>query len=383
MKIENVALGMNELALGVALVAMLALLLGVTAKGRRYGVEIEVIRKHGVSKSGLANWLSRFVTGTQYRGYTHETMDTWKLVDDGSLNSRGVEIVSPPMYSEGHQLIHTICTKLKGLASADASCGVHLHTRILDENDGIDSVMYGGNLDKAVSLVGWMFRTAFAYNYFQPVIDNFMAPSRRSENNPSYCGSIDRTVMRAGSMNPNYNIQLDSFEGGLSAIKDEETRWYISRDIMSELRAGRYGNINFNALGKYGTIEFRQHGGTTNPNQINNWVELMQRLLLVCREDWTPASLRDPRQYTQTLGGFFEWLGLYKSPLHAFYTRRTKKFSGSLLAACTSCGSNHCDGDDFCPRTRTPTPYSYHDEMDEDEDYECEECGYDAEDCEC
>jgi hypothetical protein len=109
----------------------------------------------------------------------------------------------------------------------------------------------------------------------------------------------------------------------------------------------------------------------------------VQRLLLVCREDWGPTSLRDPRQYTQTLGGFFEWLGLYKSPLHAFYTRRTKKFNGSLLAACTSCDSTHCDGDDFCPRTRTPTPYSYSDEMDEDEDYECEECGYDAEDCEC
>ena len=71
MKIENVALGMNELALGVALVAMLALLLGVAIKGSRYGVEIEAIRKDGVSKHGLANWLSRFVSGTEYRGYTH------------------------------------------------------------------------------------------------------------------------------------------------------------------------------------------------------------------------------------------------------------------------------------------------------------------------
>ena len=382
MKIENVALGMNELALGVALVAMLALLLGVATKGRRYGVEIEVIRKHGVSKNGLADWLARFVSGTRYRGYTHETMDTWKLVDDGSLSSRGVEIVSPPMYSEGHHAIRMICTKLKGLASADASCGVHLHTRILDENDTIDGVLYGGNLDKAVSLVGWMFRTAFAYSYFQSVFDNFMAPSRRSENNPSYCGSIDRMVMRAGNMNPNYNTKLDSFEGGLNAIKDEESRWMLSREIMSELRAGRYGNINFNALGKYGTIEFRQHGGTTNPNQINNWVELVQRLLLVCRENWETTSLRDPQAYTQTLGGFFEWLGLTKSPLHAFYTRRTKKFNGTLLAACDSCGSTKCDGDDFCPRTRTPTPYDYHDYGD-DEDGECVDCEWPMEDCEC
>ena len=187
-------------------------------------------------------------------------MDTWKLVDDGSLNSRGVEIVSPPMYSEGRAFITTICTKLKGLASADASCGVHLHTRILDENDTVDTVLWGGNLDKAVSLVGWMFRTAFAYNYFQSVIDSFMPPSRRSENNPSYCGSIDRMIIRAGNMNPNYNVVTDSFQGGLNAIKDEATKWLLAREIISEMRAGRYGNINFDALGKYGTIEFRQHG---------------------------------------------------------------------------------------------------------------------------
>ena len=386
MIIENVALGMNELALGVALVAMLALLLGVAIKGSRYGVEIEAIRKDGVSKHGLANWLSRFVSGTEYRGYTHQVMSTWKVVDDGSLNSMGIEVVSPPMYSEGRAAITAICDNLRGLASADSSCGLHAHIRILaDHHTNVDDVLYGSNnLDEAISLTGWMFRIAFAYNWFQTAIDGFMPPSRRMSNNPSYCGSLQHTVSEAAQ--ELHQPLTNSLEQMLRHGGVDEIVWSQMRSIMSRLMGPRYMNINFGALNKYGTIEFRQHGGTTNPNQINSWVELMARLVLVCREDWKLQSMRDPRSYDAGLSGFMAWLGLHKSdPLAAFYSRRTKRFQGTLIAPCTTCDATNCDGDDYCPRSHSPQPSGYRDDnyRDGDEMEYCEECEEPEDDCEC
>ena len=382
MKIENVALGMNELTLGVVLVAMLALLLGIAAKGRRHGVEIEAIRKAGVSKQGLANWLSRRLPGTEYRGYTHEVMDTWKVVDDGSLSSRGIEVVSPPMFNESRASIKSICDGLRGLASADSTCGLHAHQRVLDDKfSNVEQVIYGDDLEMAISLTGWMVRIAMAYAWFQAAIDGFMPSSRRSFNHPNYCGSLGHTVHQAASSIGHLNG--DSFESRLRWFKSTQDQWQGVRDAMSILMSARYLNINFGALQKYGTIEFRQHGGTTNPNQISNWVDLTARLMLVCREDWSTSSLRNPQHHAPTLSGFFEWLGLGdKHPLYAFYQRRTRKFLNKLIAPCALCGHTDCDGDEYCPRQSARMPSGFHGWDDDDDDI-CEDCEYHEEDCEC
>jgi len=136
---------------------------------------------------------------------------------------------------------------------------------------------------------------------------------------------------------------------------------------------------------RYGTVEFRQHGGTTHPTHAINWIKLMDNLVAVCREPFL-SNIRNPSQYDgSSLNAMCDWLGLHpNSVLRNHWLRREARFTGTLSASqtCTSCGRNTCDGDQYCPNKDYDTPEGYN-----AGDYyagdECGYCGYDEYDCEC
>jgi len=355
---------MNEtawvaLAIGVMWIALVNL-----ARHPTYGIEIEAIRRNGITQTGLAAYLSnKFGVPIRYRGYTHDGVRNWKIVDDGSLSNMGTEIVTPISTNADMSLIRRIVAGLKGLASANRECGLHVHHGIVKDGKRLDSVLWGDDFEEAVSLAGWVGRILYAYTHFQAQIDGFMAPSRRNGRN-TYCQRLDYMVERflryGNPANFEHEFKADYFNQPMEGFSK-------LRRLFDNLCNDRYVNVNLCSLGRYGTVEFRQHHGTTNPNQVQAWVEFTQALVMVCREPWN--KYRHPTSYEHNLHGLFGFLGLRKSPLEAFYNRRTKSFKGTLISGCSHCAEPTCDQDEYCPSRRqlTPSDYEIHSDYDDDD----------------
>jgi hypothetical protein len=92
---------------------------------------------------------------------------------------------------------------------------------------------------------------------WQPVIDMLVPPSRRGPRD--YCGRDLYTYK------PGIYIRLSK-------------RGLRGGDLAYEagLVENRYLNFNVAAYAQHGTIEFRQHSGTLNPEKISNWVRFTE-----------------------------------------------------------------------------------------------------------
>lgn len=111
--------------------------------------------------------------------------------------------------------------------------------------------------------------------YFYSVFnDVFMAMLPKSRRNNVYAQSLSL------SFSPN---QIEA----LTSYSEIETTWYKTKDMMdTEQRKGnqyddsRYYGVNLHSLfAKYGTVEFRSHSATLEPNKVLYWVSLNQTIL--------------------------------------------------------------------------------------------------------
>lgn len=111
--------------------------------------------------------------------------------------------------------------------------------------------------------------------YFYSVFnDIFMAMLPKSRRNNGYAQSLSL------SFSPN---QIEA----LTSYSEIETTWYKTKDmIATEQRKGnqyddsRYYGVNLHSLfAKYGTVEFRSHSATLEPNKVLYWVSLNQTIL--------------------------------------------------------------------------------------------------------
>jgi hypothetical protein len=195
-----------------------------------FGVEIEcLVARENVDAAAA-------VTGVdyQYEGYNHKDgKKHFKFVTDGSLSAGGIECVSPILRgADGRKAMRNICDTLnRASAKVDKSCGLHVHIG-------------------ASHLTEQEYANVFCnYFYLETLIDSFMAASRR---NNYYCRSIQ-------GCNPQY---------------------YGSREGISFLfGCDRYYKINPISYQRHGTIEFRQHQGTTDYRKIINWVAFCGKLV--------------------------------------------------------------------------------------------------------
>lgn len=221
------------------------------AKELKFGVEIEFF---GVRREVVEQALIRAGVNASAEEYNHNTRNYWKLVTDASVNSagcynrndRGNEIVSPILYGEeGLRELELVC-KILGECGAkvDTTCGVHVHH---DVN--------GFNLQQLKNIYITYFRSNKA-------IDGIMPKSRRSSENPRFCRAMDegyiRRVMNCGT--------IDDMKHGLSH---------------------RYYTVNFCSYVKYGTVEFRQHGGSVEFAKIGAWVKLTHRICEASKTNYT------------------------------------------------------------------------------------------------
>ena len=362
---------MNEIIGNVTLpVAMatlaVALVVGVLINTPTFGAEIELIRKTRFlpNHQSLAAWLrQKLGVDVVYEGYTHDYIHHLKVVSDGSLSGGGSEIVLPVTKYGDYGLLQRAMRAIRGLGSADVSCGIHVHFGLLPE---AGMSWHSCNADDKVLLLDWFHRMLVAYDHFWPAICKAVAPSRsRSEWAQPPSRQLDNLAMR---LERSYDVALDAHKSLSHAIHYivANTQYATLSDVCNTLYESiaydRYMAVNLASFSKYGTVEFRQHGGTTNANHIVKWIELMHRFTQVCRESFD-TPIRNPLNFKGSdMGSMCDWLAYHPNDTtRNHWMRRTRRFAGQLRKGeeCTTCKQNDCDGDDYCPNVSYPVPEDY------------------------
>lgn len=243
----------------------------------QFGVEFEVILPAGTTSDDLARFISEAGIPCQSEGYNHLLRTNWKIVTDGSLSFRGVEIVSPVLRGEaGIEAASTVAKILeeKG-CQINRSCGFHVHVGTRDF--GLD-----------------FFKKLHAfYSMHEGIIDCLLPMSRR---NNQYCQSNrmhDDAVKNATTMH--------------QAIPMSRTR---------------YLKLNLSAYWRHGTVEFRQHSGTTSSTKAVRWIHLCLRMVQYARSTNEVEVCSDLNGMLSLLGCTNEEKEYFASRKRTFEQRR-------------------------------------------------------------
>lgn len=224
----------------------------VTPRGHvfTFGTEMECfVPRADIHRAAEANGVN-----IAYEAYNHTDGKTWyKFVHDGSVrstrdyrhrlysieNDNAIECVSPVLKgTKGLSSLKACCKALNDAgATVNKTCGLHVHV---------------GAQDLTQAQMVNVFKN---YQRLEPVIDTFMPESRR---NNHYARTL-RTM------------DLD----GCSTISEIEA--VLGRD--DSCSHPRYHKVNPCAYSRHRTIEFRQHGGSTNYAKISAWVNFCIKLV--------------------------------------------------------------------------------------------------------
>ena len=222
---------------------------------RTFGVELEVVtrrRKATLVNAINAEFERRGMSQAhcQAQQYNHSVSSYWKKVSDSTISPSRWEVVSPILSGfEGKAQIEAVCKALQNVGcTVNRSTGMHVH------HDA---------RDLSPKQIGQAFGT---YAAFQTLLDLNVAPSRRG--NQTYTRSVPTMVTNNGT---------DKWDG-------ITTRRQVIRKLDQTKGSSRYSAMNHDSMreGSYqyhGTIEFRQHQGTTNATKVWAWILISQAII--------------------------------------------------------------------------------------------------------
>lgn len=213
---------------------------------RNFGIEIEA---YNCTRERLARELTAAGINVQVEGYNHtDHTDHWKLVTDSSLSGNNTfELVSPILHGEqGLEELEKVCWVLDLCnAKVNDTCGLHVH-------------MEAAEFD----LSTWK-NLILTYKRLEGVIDNFMPHSRR---NNRYCKAL--TAITENSIKHARNIG----------------------DLRAAFFHNRYHKVNLEAYARHRTVEFRQHGGSTNFTKMSAWIHFLAKMITFAKQGQVQAG---------------------------------------------------------------------------------------------
>jgi hypothetical protein len=221
-----------------------------TTSNLTFGIEIECI---GLSMNSAARALQNANIACFAEGYTHRVMNTWKVVPDGSLNSRSgsCEVVSPVLRGNaGLDEVRSVMAILRTAgARINQSCGMHIHI-------GVDSF----TREQQANIIR-------NHQVWQPAFDSLLTEFRRSNT---------RWAKRRNASNAAH-IARNWADG--------------SNDVATmSVNADRYHSLNINSFHKYGTYEFRSHHGSLNGKNATAWIALHLAFIEMCAKETTEGT---------------------------------------------------------------------------------------------
>ena len=207
---------------------------------RNFGIEIEA---YNCTRERLARELTAAGINVQVEGYNHtDHTNHWKLVTDSSLSGNNTfELVSPILHGEqGLEELEKVCWVLDLCnAKVNDTCGLHVH------------------MDAAEFDLSTWKNLILTYKRLEGVIDNFMPRSRR---NNHYCQTL--TTISEAKINRASNIS----------------------DLRAAFSHNRYHKVNLEAYARHRTVEFRQHGGSTNFTKMSAWIHFLAKMITFAKQ---------------------------------------------------------------------------------------------------
>jgi len=267
---------------------------------RTFGVEIECIMPLGWTKGKVATLLRSLGLAAYCASYGTPTASHWKVQPDSSTGHNGCEIVSPVL--SGEEGIATVRRVAQALTTAgfavNTKTGLHVHFGASDLNA------------KSIANLAKM------YVWFETFFDHVMPKSRRATNN-SYIKS-NRNALGHGYGTDAVNAAMARIDQNAGSI----------HALMTTISPERYRKLNLRNLtnGK-GTVEFRQHSGTVDPDKIENWIRLLDAFVakaLVTRI--RPRRVERDLTPIEEMRQLFDMVAVDK-PVRAFYLARRKEIA--------------------------------------------------------
>ena len=186
-------------------------------------------------------------------------------VEDGSLNSLGVEFVSNVFNGDLlFNCIKNMCGELNNKEFyVNQSCGLHVHIKV---NKRIENL-------KKILLFYKKYEDYFYY----------MVSDSRINNNYSFKYNEKYYLNENEILNLKSNTELKK---RLYKTKKYSNVKYWTKEKYNNLR---YGWFNLHSIFYRGTLEIRLHQGTLNPIKINNWLKIHLTVLNLLKN--IPISL--------------------------------------------------------------------------------------------
>jgi hypothetical protein len=233
----------------------------------RFGVELELIVTNGLRDGYSCDWIAKELrhlgVAVQYAGYSHETVNHWKIVEDASLRGRSndlcCEIVSPILQGEqGLEDMRFLLENVRKLGiETNKSCGFHVHVDA--------SCLAMSSLTGLTRLAQCFVALENAFDLLVALDAQNQAVHRRA-NQHQYCSSN--------------LIAFGSFSNQQRWRKLESAQSISQLVYMMNPNSDRYRKINMTNLtrnNRPATCEFRQHGGVDELLEAEAWVRLLVR----------------------------------------------------------------------------------------------------------
>ena len=186
---------------------------------------------------------------------------------DDCTYSRGGELVSPILDGERgiaqmRAVMNAARDKLGDDIEIDSNCGAHVH------------VSWDRMKTRQIREI------VRRYAHFEKEIDYMMPESRR---NDTYCRPLkhDKTGLSC------------HFNSTLRIVNSESE----SFSTLASIQYGREMKLNLRSFASYGTIEFRQHGGTFDADKMESWVRFICGFITACIKHADKAGSKHLPEY--------------------------------------------------------------------------------------
>ena len=244
---------------------------------RMFGIEIEFV---GANLRQVEQAINLAGVDCHIESYNHSTRPHWKIVSDASLRSvRGYagELVSPILHGvDGVRELQKVVNALESVegVTVNRSCGLHVHLDCRDMT-----------LDQIKT-------TYERYSNYEEQIDLCMPRSRRGS--PQWCRTIGSNK---------------------NTVKSAATKERAANSV------GRYFKVNLAQIANRGSIEFRQHSGTTEFKKIVNWLSFLMQFTETSIELTNAVRSNSGKWYAQLRDLIAKWGG------EMTYAQKTKTWN--------------------------------------------------------
>lgn len=260
---------------------------------REFGIEFEGF---GLSGLEIVELLGQEKIWA-YCGDGFTKSNKWVLGKDSTIkHTYPIEIMSPILSgSKGLSVVERVCGVLSRTdLKTDESCGFHVHWNVSD--------FTGRSTINLLRL----------YGKYEKILDRFFNETRRRD-----CNKHCRSLVKQGGISWIYDLNKEFYFQAYQIAKEFERTQELENTTSSP--SARHHKVNICAINKYGTVEFRQHHGTFDFQEIKNWIIFSQQLINRARDTMVGDGVA-------TWDSLIRTLGLSEGQLRESMWREDKKY---------------------------------------------------------